>query len=482
MTDATTLAKVGSKLREWRENPVTFVREVFGVEPDLWQADVLNAFPTHQRLALKACKGPGKSCVMAWCGWNFLLTRPHPKVIGTSISSSNLRDGLWTEFAKWQGRSKLLQEAFTWSAERIVSKEFPETWFASARAWSVGADPTQQANTLAGIHADYVLFLVDEAGGIPSGVVAAAEAGLSTGIETKLFLSGNPTHLSGPLYDACTKERHLYYVKEITGDPDAPDRAPRIDPNWARKQIESYGRDSPWVLVNVFGQFPPGQDNTLIGVRDAEEAAKRVVPYAEYAHMPKILGVDVARFGDDRTTITMRQGKVAYRPSVFRNLDTMEVAGQVASVIVRNKPKVVFIDQTGIGSGVVDRLKELGYPVVGVDASARPADVRCLNMRAQMWLHMAEWVKGGGSIANDPDLIRELTTPTYKFHSDGKMQIESKADIKKRGLPSPDLADGLGLTFAYPVAPDLTPIENLEDVFRRGANGQDYDPLAMERF
>lgn len=440
------------KIRQWREEPITFVREVLKAEPDPWQAQFLNALKTNDRAALKACKGPGKTTVLAWYGWNFLATRPHPKVICTSITGPNLRDGLWSEFSKWQQRSEWLQREFKWSAERIYKKTSPETWFASARQWSKDADPSQQADTLAGIHADYVLFLIDEAGGIPDGVVAAAEAGLSTGIETKLLMAGNPTHLSGPLYRACEQERDYWYVQEISGDPDDPNRATRIDIEWARKQIATLGRDHPWVLVNVFGQFPPGQANAFISLADARAAGQRNLAPKEYQDDPYIIGVDVARSdGNDRTVYTLRQGRVVYRQVERRNRDLMRTVSEVSRLIQRWNPAATFVDQTGIGSGVVDRLRELGHPVFGIDAAARSPDPVYFNLRAYMWGKMADWVKGEVCLPNDEELFRELSVPEMIYREDNKIMLESKEKMKARGIPSPDKADSLALTFAAPV-------------------------------
>lgn len=446
-----------AKLREWRERPITFVREVLKAEPDPWQADFLEAFPLHSRLALKSCKGPGKSAVSAWLGWNFLATRPHPKVVATSISGDNLRDGLWTEFAKWQQRSDLLKAGFTWGAERIVNKQHPETWWASARQWNKTADASQQANTLAGIHGDYVLILVDEAGGVPSGVVVAADAALANadetrGTEAKLVLTGNPTHLSGPLYEACTTQRALYFVMEITSDPDDPKRTPRVSIQWAREQITKHGRENPWVLVNVFGKFPPGQSNTLLGVEQVAEAAKRTLNERDFQEEPKIFGVDVARFGDDETCIMMRQGRACFAPKSFRNIDLMQTAGEVALAMEKHRPDAVFVDQTGIGSGVVDRLHQLGQGVIGIDFGSRPLSGKFLNRRVEMWHKMADWVREGGCIPDDPVLRSELPGPTYHFAPDGRMVLESKDEMKRRGVASPNRADALALTFAAPVA------------------------------
>lgn len=441
-------------IRRWREDPVFFVRNELKAEPDDWQLETLEAYRTGaKRIALAACKGPGKSAVLSWIILNFLATRPHPKIVATSITKENLRDGLWSELAKWMNNSPFFRKGFKWTAERIYSLEHPETWFASARTWPKDGDPTQQANTLAGIHADYVLFVIDEAGGIPEGVAAAADAGLSTGIDTRMLIAGNPTHREGPLFNAVFRDRKYWWVKHITGDPDDPKRAKRIDIEWARKQIDIYGRDNPWVMVNVLGLFPPSSDDTLLSEEEVAEAAKRVVPEDQYIHHPKILGVDVARYGSDRTVLTMRQGRVAFAPVERRNFSTMEVAGLAAHLAEKHGVAAIHVDATGIGAGVIDRLMEQNFPVVGVEAAARSPNPTRLNMRAHMWLEMAEWVKSGGCIPNSPQLRRELARQKYTFTSKGQWQIVSKEQMKKEYGESSDYADSLGLTFAYPVLP-----------------------------
>jgi phage terminase large subunit len=473
--------KAKANIRRWRADPIAFVREVLRVDdPEAWQQEVLSAAPHHQRICLKGSKGIGKSTAYAWLAWWFLMTRTHPKVVATSISGNNLRDGLWTEMAKWQHRSEMLKRAFTWNAERIVANDHPETWWMSARQWSQSADPNQQADTLAGNHADSVAFVIEEAGGIPDGVVAAAEAGLSSGGDTHLWMNGNPTQLSGPLYRACTKERHLWRLFEVNGDPDNPKRSGRVDVQWARQQIEKYGADNPWVLVNVYGQFPPGQSNALMGLDVVEAAARKTLTDAEWVFAPKVMGVDVARFGDDRSVIQPRQGKAAMVPQVFRNLDTMQLAGQVAMAIDKWKPDAVFIDVDGVGGGVVDRLKDLGHDVTGIHFGSKPlrAEPKCNNRRTEMWMQLGEWIREGGCIPNSAELISELTAPTYDFDARGNIRMESKEQLKDRGLPSPDLADALALTFAMPVMAKAQTQTSTNTAEHRAR--QDYDPYNTE--
>lgn len=467
------LRKHAHTILRWKRDPIAFVRECLKAEPDAWQREVLGNLVKNQRLAMKACKGPGKSCLMAWVVWWFMLTNKDAKVIATSITEDNLKDGLWSELKLWQNNSPLLLELFSWSALRITCKERPETWFASARTWAKDADKSQQANTLAGVHADAVMFVLDEVSDYPDGVVAAAEGALSTGKNTKIIVAGNPTRTSGPLYRICTKDRKLWWVIEITGDPDDPLRAPRISVEWARQQIEQWGRDSAFVMVNVLGKFPPGQSDALIGADLASAAASRVILPSQIEDAVKILGVDCARFGDDRTVLFPRQGLCSFMPSVHRELKTTEICGQVIRYDEKWEPDAIFVDSCGVGAGVLDRLREQGFDhVFGVDAGTKALRKGYTGRKAEMWSACRDWLKSG-AIPNDPDLIAELTAPTYEFDSSGRMKIETKDDLKKRGLNSPDKADALVLTFAAPVQKRV----RLKFPGQR-RNSSDYDPYA----
>lgn len=473
----TTEAK--AQIQGWLYDPVKFVVEVMRAEPDAWQLDVLRAYqdPEKQRIAMKACKGPGKTTVLAWMAWHFLSTRPHPKIAATSISADNLADNLWPEMAKWQTRHDYLKTCFHWTKTRIFSRDHPETWFMSARSWSKQADSSQQADTLAGLHAEYLMFILDESGGIPDSVAAAAEAGLATGFETRLIQAGNPTHLEGPLYRACTNERHLWWLIEITSDPDDPKRTPRVKQQWAREQIEKYGRENPWVLTNVFGKFPPASINSLLGPDEVSAAMKRRVDTDKYEFSQKRLGIDVARFGDDRTVIFPRQGLIAFKPVEMRNARSHEIAARVAMAKQKWGSELEAVDGTGgFGAGVIDALHQAGHAPLEIHFSGKAIDSRYLNKRAEMYFLMADWVKKGGALPQDPELSRELTAATYMFKN-GKFQIEDKDQIKDRLSFSPDKADALALTFCLP---DMPARDMMLEKFGAGRYGKlqsDYDPF-----
>lgn len=476
------------KLKEWRDNPVQFVRECFQVEPDPWQVDALMAFAKDQRIAMKSSKGPGKTATLSWCAWNFLATRPHPKMAATSITKDNLTDNLWPEMAKWQKKCKFLNDMFVWTKTRIFAKDHPETWWMSARTWPKSADSTQQADTLAGLHADYLMFIIDEVGGIPDAVMAAAEAGLATGVETKIIMAGNPTHLEGPLYRACTQERHLWSVIEITSDPDDPKRSPRVSTKWAKEQIEKYGRDNPWVLVNVFGKFPPSSINTLIGPDAVRAAMTRGYAADVFSWAQKRLGIDVARYGDDRTVIFPRQGLVASRPDTMRHTRDSAVSVDIANRVMAARKdwgsEIEFIDTTGgWGKGCYDVLLAGGASPISVEFHLKAIDPRYKNKRSEMWDQMCKWILDGGAIPNIPELVPELTVPTYCYVN-GQMLIEPKDQIKDRLGYSPDLADALALTFAMPELPKRDAIEQRLFGESSGSGAgykSDYDPYAEDR-
>lgn len=451
---------MAKEILRWKRDSVYAVRKLFNAEPDPAQVELLEAFndPEKQRIAMKACKGPGKTCGLAWIAWIFLASRPHPKIAACSISADNLADNLWPEMSKWQQRSPYLQRKFEWTKTRIESKEHPETWWMSARTWAKTADKNQQQSTLAGLHADYTMAILDESGGIPDGVMATAEGSLSTmGGEHRIIQAGNPTHLEGPLYRACKTERHLWIVIEITGDPSDPKRSPRISVQWAKEQIEKYGIDNPWVLVNVFGKFPPSSINTLLGPDEVSEAMRRHYEESVYASEAKILGIDPGRFGGARSVIFPRQGLVGFRPVVLRpNRAQRDWTGAFSGRIVQAHEKwhsdAQFIDETGgWGAGILDTCITSGLPMIGVNFGGKALDRRYANRRAEMHFKAADWVKKGGALPNMPELLREATAATYTFRN-GVFVIEEKEQIsQKLGGESPDLWDSFVLTFAQPV-------------------------------
>lgn len=486
MTDAQ------ATIKRWRENPIEFVRENFKVEPDKWQREVLLALPSmdpvKMRISMQACAGPGKSAVLAWCGWNFLAcygdVGEHPKGAAVSITGDNLKDNLWPEFSKWQQRSEFLKSAFLWTKERICSRDHPETWFISARTFSKSANPEEQGRTLSGLHSKYILYLIDESGDIPVAVLRSAEQGLSNCAWGKILSAGNPTSNDGILYAAATTQRHLWHVVRITGDPDDPERSPRIDIEWAREQIRQYGRDNPWVMAYILGKFPPTAINQVLGIEEVEAAMARKLKPDAYSWAQKRLGIDVARFGDDRTIIFPRQGLMAFLPvtmrhNVAKDKPSVDIANRVMLAKQRwGSEREYFDDTVGWAHGAIDVMRASGHASTAVDFGGKAVDPRYFNKRSEMWMLMAQWVRKGGRLPKMSELVRELTAPTYSYVG-GKYLLEPKDLIKKRLGFSPDLADGLALTFAEPDMPGST----AEILPHQESNKvkSDWDPYADDR-
>lgn len=479
------------KIKEWRENPIKFVWDNFKVEPDKWQKEVLTVFPSQDkqkmRISLQACAGPGKTAVLAWCGWNFLSCYAdkgyHPNAAAMSVTSDNLKDNLWKEMSVWHQRSEFLREAFVWTKERIFARQFPSTWWMSARTWSKSANEDEQGRTLSGLHSKYILYLIDESGDISSNVLKSAEQGLSNCTWGKIMQAGNPTSLEGMLYFAATTMAHLWHIVRITGDPDDPNRSPRISIEWAQEQIKLYGRNDPWVMSYILGKFPPSSINTLLGPDEVNAAMNKHLLEPSYSWSQKRLGIDVARFGDDITCIFPRQGMAAFRPVSMRHKRdspaSIDIGNRVIAAKTRWESEVEYFDDTvGWAHGAIDFMRSVGHNPIPIAFNSDAPDPRYLNMRAYMWLKMAEWVRAGGALPRVPELIAELTIPTYSY-SKGKFVMEDKDMIKKRLKRSPNYADALALTFATPDMPG----QFSSQAGRNGAGkmASDWDPFSPSR-
>lgn len=462
----------------YRRRPDIMVEKLFGVTPHPKQREILQDFPKNPRQAMCASKGCGKTTVEAWLAWNFLLTRPHPKIAATSISEDTLRDTLWTEMNYWQQKSKLLTETFTWTKKRIFANDHPETWWMSFRTWNKQGDKTQQANTLAGLHAEYIMFILDESGGIPDAVMVSADAALSACKEGHILQGGNPTHLEGPLYKAFHSQKNMWTRYHMSGAPDDPNRSPLVSIQWAEEQIKEHGRDNPWVLVNVFGQFPPSSFNSLIGPDEIDESINRRYREPDFMAHPRILGVDVARYGDDSSIIFPRQGLQAFDPIQYRSIDGTEGANRVAHKWDEWEADAVFVDNTGgFGSSWIDNLIRLGRDPIGIHFSGKPQSGKYFNKRTEMAFECVEWIKRGGAIPNIEELKKALIATTYTFKGD-KLLLEPKEDIKLKIGYSPDHMDALCLTFALPIT--IQP-RSVWGTAQQGRHQIEYNPLSRDK-
>ncbi|MEW5722530.1 MAG: terminase [Thermodesulfobacteriota bacterium] len=394
------------------------------------------------QIAVASGHGVGKTALIAWIILWFMSTRAHPQIVVTANTRVQLETKTWRELAKWHKLS-INAHWFEWTASRFYNVEHRDTWFASAIPWN-----RERPEAFAGTHERDVLVVFDEGSRIPDEIWEVTE-GAMTQPGAFWVVFGNPTQNTGRFAQCFKRLRHRWSTRQIDA------RACKMaNQDQISQWLEDYGEDSDFVRVRVRGLFPRAATNQLIALDLVEAAAGRSLHPASQLHAAKVLGVDVARYGEDQSVLVRRQGLAATGLKKFRGLDTMTLAGLAAGEIEAWRPDAVFIDEVGIGAGVVDRLLQLGFQVIPVNGGARALDDnRYHNLRAEMWDKMRAWLEGGASIPDDQELKDDLIGPEYYFDQRERIQLEKKEDMKRRGLASPDCADALALTFARPVRP-----------------------------
>lgn len=436
-------------------DPEQFVRTLIkfpdGGEPDAWQTEQLNRIRDALeqdvlaviREAVSSGHGIGKSALVAWIILWAMSTRPHLAGIVTANTEAQLRTKTWRELSVWHKRC-VHHYWFHWTATKFYQVQHSETWFISAIPWS-----ESRPEAFAGLHAEHVLILYDEASAIPDAIWEVSEGAMTTP-RAMWFCYGNPTRNTGRFRECFGKFKHRWNHTQIDSRTCKMANQEQLS-QW----VDDYGEDSDFVRVRVKGEFPRAGNLQFIPSDHVAEARNRNVNRSVYFHMPVLLGVDVARFGDDQSVICVRQGRKVIEIGKYRNLDTVQLAARVIEKIKQFKPQCTFVDVVGIGAGVVDQLVNLGYSILEVNAASTPDDAeRYLNKRAEMWGRMKEWLAGEVDIPDDPELSDELTGLEYGYTATKfQIQLEKKEDMKKRGLSSPDCGDALALTFAEHVAP-----------------------------
>lgn len=448
------------KIPEYRKDPVLFAREVLKFEPDEWQRDALMDLAANPKVAIKSGQGVGKTGLEAVALLWFLCCYPYPRIVATAPTKQQLHDVLWSEVSKWMSRSPLLSEILKWTKTYIYMVGNEKRWFAVART-------ATKPENMQGFHEDNMLFIVDEASGVADPIMEAVLGTLS-GENNKLLMCGNPTRTSGTFYDAFNADRVLYKCHTVSSAD-----SPRTNKQNIESLIRKYGRDSNVVLVRVFGEFPKQEDDVFIMLSLIEHCCMLDLP--EDVPIKRIsLGVDVARYGDDETVIALNAGGNITLPVMFRGQSLMTTVGKVVQQyrhIIAAYPAYrgkiyVNIDDCGLGGGVTDRLEEVKREenlnrmvIVPVNAAARVPDDVVVdggkvkasdiydNMTTYLWgtvkeLLIAEEI----SLQNDNELVAQLSCRKYRLTSRGKMLLESKEEMKKRGISSPDRADAVALS------------------------------------
>ena len=452
-------------------DPLAFVRFIFpwgtgDLEresgPDAWQAEILRDIGKgvlsvaeaidkereHEavRVAVASGHGIGKSALVVWIILWAMSTRPHLNGVVTANTSKQLETKTWRELAVWHKRA-INGHWFNWTATKFYHVAHPETWFVAAVPWT-----EENTEAFAGTHAAHVLLLFDEASAIPDAIWEVAEGAQTTG-EVIWGNFGNPTRPTGRFRECFGNGRfaHRWHTWQIDSR-----ECKKANKKQAAEWIEDYGLDSDFVRIRVLGVFPRAGATQLIGHDLVREAQSRQVMPDPGA--PLVLGVDIARFGDDQNVLRWRQGRDARsrRPRKFRNLDGMQTASFIVEAINDTDPDVVCVDGNGVGGPVIDRVRALlgdsrqGL-VYEIQNGAKAQNERdFFNKRAECWWHVKEWL-AFGAIDDDVALRDDLTAPEYGYDPrHNKLLLERKDAMKARGLRSPDDGDALALTFAIP--------------------------------
>lgn len=460
--------------------------------PDEWQRDVLieigeevqrrsfdGVNPVDPiREAVASGHGIGKSALTAWLILWIVSTRPHAKGIVTANTSDQLRTKTWAELGKWRTRC-LVGHWFEYNNGRGSMSLYHKGW---PESWRVDAQTCREENSeaFAGLHSatSTPFYLFDEASAVPDKIWEVAEGGLTDG-EPMFFCFGNPTRNTGKFRECFTRNKHRWNTRQIDSR-----KAKMTNKKLISQWLEDWGEDSDFFRVRVLGRFPRAGDMQFIPTDVCFDAMKRG-PGMYLGTDPLICGFDVARGGEDNCMIVFRRGKdgkseKSYRIPGEKSRDSMKVVSMLTMLLDRHKPDVTFIDVTGIGGPIGDRLRQLGYHVIDVGFGHKADNEKLYaNKTAEMGYRCREWLMNGGAIPDETQLEDELTGREYTHNEKGQLVLESKKEMKKRIGCSPDWADALYLTFAQHVAERTIPRGHLDHVagMRDARNTGDYNPL-----
>lgn len=443
----------------WQENPEMFFKEVLRFEPDDWQREAANDLAHYPKVSIKSGQGVGKTGLEAAIFLWFITCFSQPRIVATAPTKQQLHDVLWSEISKWMSRSPLLSQLLKWTKTYVYMVGNEKRWFGVART-------ATKPENMQGFHEDNMLFIVDEASGVADPIMEAI-LGTLTGANNKLLMCGNPTKTSGTFYDSHTRDRALYKCHTVSSADSARTNKENIE-----SLVRKYGWESNVVRVRVRGEFPNQEDDVFISLSVIEQCGSKLYELEEGRGMQQIIfGVDVARFGDDETIIYRNaRGKL----KLVKNRRGQDLMQTVGDIVVQYKKAIkefpdykgriyVNIDDTGLGGGVTDRLREVKREqklhrlyVIPINAAekietdtkaGKDAAEHYNNLTTHMWATIKELLENKEiEIENDDETFAQLSTRKYFLASNGKLELESKKEMKKRGLDSPDRADSAALS------------------------------------
>ena len=450
-------------LAEFTHDPLGFVYAAFPWGegelkncngPEEWQKelliDVRDGLKTPGQVIREATAsghGIGKSTIVAWLILWGISTYEDTRGVVTANTDTQLKTKTWPEVQKWYNRF-IAKDLFTCTATAIFSVEQSHE-----KNWRIDAIPWNESNpeAFAGLHnqGKRILLIFDEASAIPNIIWEVAE-GAMTDADTEIIWAvfGNPTRSVGRFYDCWHREKRLWHTRRVDSRSVSISNKAQI-----KEWIETRGEDSDFVKVRVKGEFPSSSEMQFISRGIIDAAMNRVIQEHEYKTAPAILGVDPAWTGEDMLEIYLRQGTFSkHLFSLPKNDDDSYVAGVIARLEDQYNADAVFIDE-GYGTGIYSLGKVMGRTWTLVSFAGKPTSQEFQNKRIEMWSAMKDWLKDCGAIEDDDQLRDELASPEAFINPRGKLQLESKDSMKKRGEASPNKADALALTFAYPVMP-----------------------------
>lgn len=434
----------------WGE-PGTPLEDMEG--PDEWQIQILKDIgeqlkkgkdlQTAIQEAVASGHGIGKSALISWLIHFAISTHENTRGVVTANTEGQLRTKTWPELSKWHNMF-IAKDLFTYTATAIFSsdKDYEKTWRIDAIPWSKNSP-----ESFAGLHnqGNRILVLFDEASAIDDVIWEVTEGALTDANTEIIWCAfGNPTRNSGRFRECFRKYRKFWNTYQIDSRTVKISNKAKIE-EW----LDAYGEDSDFFKVRVRGVFPSASDLQFISTEIADKAQKQVYKLGQFEHLPVIIGVDPAWTGSDSLEIVMRQGYyMKSLASIPKNDDDWRMAQLIAQFEDEYKADAVFIDM-GYGTGIYSIGKQLGRKWRLIEFGGKSNDPVYLNMRAYMWGQMKEWLREGGSIPpNDQALYDDIVGPEAIIDKNGHIQLESKKDMKDRGLPSPNKGDALALTFA----------------------------------
>lgn len=446
--------------------------------PRAWQVDILSVIGDHLqgpnrfqplRIAVAAGHGIGKSALIGMLsGWG-MDTCEDCRIVVTANTEGQLRTKTWPEISKWR-RLTITEHWWNVPAMSIYSNEpgREKSWRADATPWS-----EHNTEAFAGLHnkGKRIIVIYDEASKIADKVWEVTDGALTDEDTEIIWIAfGNPTQSTGRFRECFRRYRHLWVTRHIDSRTVEGTNKQYLD-----EFVATHGEDSDIVKVRVRGLFPSQSAKQFISSTDVDAARARILRPEQYDFAPKILTCDPAWDGDDMLEIGLRQGlHFQILRTIPKNDNDVHIANILANLEDQHQADAVFLDN-GFGTGIISAGRTMGRTWIGVWFSGEASDPGCLNKRAEMWKSARDWLKDGGAIdKNDQVLADDLTGPETVPRLDGKIQLESKKDMKARGLPSPGRGDALALSFAYPVA-KKSPLERMG---LGGGRQKDHDPYA----